>query len=211
MNEAINYKDSFVIVSDVIKDLLLDIRYYSSFNFVGTRVDGYLEPVAILTKEACEKLNEANEKFKKLGYIIKIYDCYRPQKAVNHFIRWANDIEDTRTKEYFYPEVDKKDLFDLGFVSKRSGHSRGSTVDLTLVNMKTGESIDMGGGFDYFGDVSHGDYEGISEVQKKNRLLLRNIMFECGFKTIKQEWWHFTLIDEPFKDTYFDFDVKMDF
>ena len=207
----INYKDRFVVVSDIIKDCLLDIRYYSSFNFVGTRVDGYLEPIAILTKEACDKLNEANEKFIKLGYIIKIFDCYRPQKAVNHFVRWASDVNDIRTKEYFYPNVNKKDLFDLGFVSKKSGHSRGSTVDLTLVNMKTGESIDMGGGFDYFGELSHSDYQEITIEQYNNRLLLRNIMVECGFKTIKSEWWHFTLIDEPFKDTYFDFDVKKDF
>ncbi|MBQ7276334.1 MAG: M15 family metallopeptidase [Bacilli bacterium] len=207
----INYKDRFVVVSEIIKDCLLDIRYYSSFNFVGTRVDGYLEPIAILTKEACDKLNEANEIFKKSGYIIKIFDCYRPQKAVNHFVRWASDVNDIRTKEYFYPNVNKKDLFDLGFVSKKSGHSRGSTVDLTLVNMKTGESIDMGGGFDYFGELSHSDYQEITIEQYNNRLLLRNIMVECGFKTIKSEWWHFTLIDEPFKDTYFDFDVKKDF
>ena len=207
----INYKDRFVVVSEIIKDCLLDIRYYSSFNFVGTRVDGYLEPIAILTKEACDKLNEANEIFKKSGYIIKIFDCYRPQKAVNHFVRWVSDVNDIRTKEYFYPNVNKKDLFDLGFVSKKSGHSRGSTIDLTLVNMKTGESIDMGGGFDYFGELSHSDYQEITIEQYNNRLLLRNIMVECGFKTIKSEWWHFTLIDEPFKDTYFDFDVKKDF
>lgn len=126
-------------------------------------------------------------------------------------MRWASDVNDIRTKEYFYPNVNKKDLFDLGFVSKKSGHSRGSTVDLTLVNMKTGESIDMGGGFDYFGELSHSDYQEITIEQYNNRLLLRNIMVECGFKTIKSEWWHFTLIDEPFKDTYFDFDVKKDF
>ena len=129
-------------------------------------------------------------------------------KAVNHFVRWAEDLNDTKMKEYFYPDVNKRQLFIKGFISKRSGHSRGSTVDLTLVDMKTGKDLDMGGSFDYFGELSWPSYKGITEEQYKNRMFLQEGMKKFGFNPIKTEWWHFTLNDEPYKDIYFDFDVE---
>ena len=142
------------------------------------------------------------------GYRIKIYDAYRPQDAVNHFVRWAKDLKDTRMKAYFYPEVDKSQLFSSGYIAKRSGHSRGSTVDITLFDLSTGKDADMGGTFDYFGDASHYEYKKLTPEQKNNRLILRKAMTAHGFKPISTEWWHFTLIDEPYPDTYFNFPVS---
>ena len=199
---------NFVKVTDIINNVILEIRYYSSYNFVGERIDGYKAPVAYLTKEACNALKEASDYFNKLGYVIKIYDCYRPQKAVDHFVRWVNDVNDIKMKDCFYPNIDKNRLFIDGFISKHSGHSRGSTVDLTLVNMKTGKEIDMGGVFDYFGELSHPDYKQITNEQYNNRMFLQDVMKKYGFKSITTEWWHFTLINEPFKDKYFDFDIE---
>lgn len=201
----------FVLVSDVIPDAILDIRYYTTFNFTGERVDGYEEPVALLTKEAAEALKTANAKAISLGYRLKIFDCYRPQMAVDHFIRWAEKHRDVAMKDYFYPEVDKTNLFELGFVAAKSGHSRGSTVDLTLFDMATQKDIDVGGGFDYFGELSWAEYTAeITPEQAENRKLLRRIMLESGFKPLKEEWWHFTLVDEPYPDTYFTFPVNSD-
>ena len=199
----------FVLVSDVIPDAILDIRYYTTFNFTGERVDGYEEPVALLTKEAALALKEANKIAIALGYRLKIFDCYRPQMAVDHFKRWAEKHKDIAMKNYFYPEVDKTNLFDLGFVAEKSGHSRGSTVDLTLFDMTTQKDIDVGGTFDYFGSLSWANNEeGITETQIENRKLLRDIMISCGFKPLHEEWWHFTLIDEPYPNTYFTFPVN---
>lgn len=198
----------FVLVTDIIPDVLLEIRYYSTFNFVGKRVDGYEEPVALITKEAAEALSRVNEKMIPKGYRLKIFDIYRPQMAVNHFERWALDVSDTLTKAFFYPELDKSVLFDLGFICHRSGHSRGSTVDLTLFDMKLGRDVDMGGPFDYFGELSHPDYQGITDEQKANRKLLQDAMIESGFVGINEEWWHFTLKNEPYPETYFTFPSK---
>lgn len=198
----------FVNVSEVIPDVILEIRYYSTYNFVGERIDGYEEPLALLTREAADALREVSEELAEKGYRLKIYDAYRPQKAVTHFVRWALDVNDERMKEYFYPDVDKSSLFSKGYVSKHSGHSRGSTVDLTLFDVKTGKEVDMGGTFDFFGEISHGNYSGITEEQRQNRLLLKNAMTSHGFKTISQEWWHFTLKNEPYPDTYFTFPVS---
>ena len=199
----------FVLVSDVIPDAILDIRYYTTFNFTGERVDGYEEPVALLTKEAAEALKKVNKKAISLGYRLKIFDCYRPQMAVDHFIRWAERHKDIAMKNYFYPGVDKTNLFDLGFVAAKSGHSRGSTVDLTLFDMATQKDIDVGGTFDYFGKLSWAEYTAeITEQQAENRKLLRNLMLSCGFKPLAEEWWHFTLENEPYPDTYFTFPVN---
>lgn len=199
----------FVLVSDVVPDAILDIRYYTTFNFTGERIDGYEEPVALLTKEAAEALKRVNEKAISLGYRLKIFDCYRPRMAVDHFIRWAEQHKEIAMKNYFYPEVDKEKLFDLGFVAARSGHSRGSTVDLTLFDMTTQKDIDVGGTFDYFGKLSWAEnLDGITEVQAENRALLRGIMTEGGFKPLAGEWWHFTLENEPYPDTYFTFPVS---
>lgn len=198
----------FVVLTDVIPDAILEIRYHSTFNFVGARVDGYDEPVALITKEAAAALKKASNDLKSKGYRIKIYDTYRPQTAVNHFERWAKNLTDTLTKAYFYPELDKSVLFDLGFIAHRSGHSRGSTVDLTLFDMSTGKEVDMGGVFDYFGDRSHDDFPDLTPEQKRNRGILNEAMFAAGFKTIPEEWWHFTLKNEPYPDTYFTFPVR---
>ena len=198
----------FVLLTDVVPDAILEIRYYSTYNFVGDRIDGYEQPTALLTKEAATALKKAADELKEQGYRLKIYDAYRPQRAVTNFMNWAKDIEDTRMKEYFYPELDKSVLFDQGYIDEKSGHSRGSTVDLTLFDMKTEKEVDMGGTFDYFGELSHPDYKGITEEQYNNRMILRNAMLNNGFKPLVEEWWHFTLENEPFTDTYFNFPVN---
>ena len=179
----------FVILSEVVPDVILEIRYYSTYNFVGERIDGYLEPVAILTKEAAAALKEVSDDLIAQGYRLKIFDAYRPQMAVDHFMRWALDAEDTRMKEYFYPELEKDVLFPLGYINEFSGHSRGSTLDLTLFDMTTEKEVDMGGTFDYFGELSHPDYTGITEEQYNNRMILRDAMMAHGFKPLPEEWY----------------------
>ena len=198
----------FVTLTDVIPDAILEIRYFSTFNFVGTRVDGYEEPVALITREAARALKAVSDEAMSLGYRLKIWDTYRPQMAVDHFCRWGENVADTLTKQFFYPYLDKDVVFELGFIARRSGHSRGSVVDLTLVDMKDGRDIDMGYGFDWFGEESHPDYKGITEEQYMNRMLLRTLMVKHGFRPIEEEWWHFILKDEPYPDTYFTFPVR---
>ncbi|MBQ9228695.1 MAG: M15 family metallopeptidase [Eubacterium sp.] len=199
----------FVLLTDVVPDAILEIRYYSTYNFVGDRIDGYEQPIALLTKEAADALKNASDELKEKGYRLKIYDAYRPQMAVTHFMNWAKDVDDTRMKAYFYPELDKSVLFDQGYIAEKSGHSRGSTVDLTLFDMETEKEVDMGGTFDYFGELSHPDYtDGITEEQYNNRMILREAMLNNGFKPLEEEWWHFTLKDEPYPDTYFQFPVN---
>ncbi len=205
-----NDSSGFVLISEAVPDAILEIRYYSTYNFVGDRIDGYEEPVAIITKEAAEALREVSDELVAQGYRLKIYDAYRPQPAVSHFVRWAEDIDDTRMKEYFYPELDKSVLFNQGYISEYSGHSRGSSVDLTLFDMRTEKEVDMGGTFDYFGENSHPDYTGITTEQYENRMILRNAMTAHGFKPISVEWWHFNYINEPYPDTYFTFPVSSD-
>ena len=197
----------FVSAARVIPDVLTDIRYYTSFNFVGERVDGYQAPCALMTREAAMALREVNRQAMERGYRLKIFDAYRPQRAVRHFVRWAEDVQDQRMKPYFYPHVDKSRLFQEGYIAARSNHSRGSTVDLTLFDMRTGGDVDMGGPFDFFSDLSHADYQGITDAQWNSRMLLRDWMLSNGFKGITSEWWHFTLAREPYPDTYFDFPV----
>ena len=198
----------FVLLSDAVPDAILEIRYYSTYNFVGDRIDGYEEPCALLTKEAASALKEVSDELVSKGYRLKIYDAYRPQRAVTHFMNWAKDVSDTRMKEYFYPELDKSVLFEQGYIAEKSGHSRGSTVDLTLFDMSTEKEADMGGTFDYFGELSHPDYKQITVQQYENRMILRNAMLAHGFKPLDEEWWHFTLENEPFSNTYFTFPVS---
>lgn len=193
-----NNSSDFVVLTDIDPDVILEIRYYSTYNFVGDRIDGYEQPTALLTKEAATALKGVSDDLAKKGYRLKIYDAYRPQKAVNHFERWANDTNDDRMREYFYPELDKSVLFDKGYIANYSGHSRGSTVDLTLFDMKTGKEVDMGGTFDYFGERSHPDYKNITDQQYKNRMILREAMMDHGFKPLDEEWWHFTLENRCF-------------
>lgn len=199
----------FVSLAEAVPDVILEIRYYSTYNFVGERIDGYNEPCALITKEAAAALKGAAEDAKEQGYRLKIYDAYRPQSAVDNFIEWAEDTDDTRMKEYFYPELDKSVLFDQGYIAEKSGYSRGSTVDLTLFDMAAGREADMGGTFDYFGELSHPDYTGeLTKEQIANRNVLRDIMLENGFRPLDTEWWHFTLENEPYPDTYFTFPVE---
>ena len=200
----------FVSVGEAIPDVILEIRYYSTFNFIGDRIDGYEEPVALLTKEAAAALKEVSDELITKGYRLKIYDAYRPQKAVTNFKNWALDLDDTRMKEYFYPELEKDVLFPQGYIAEHSGHSRGSTVDLTLFDMTTEKEVDMGGTFDYFGELSHPDYTDITEEQYANRMILRDAMIKHGFRPLEEEWWHFTLDNEPYPDTYFTFPVNSD-
>ena len=198
----------FVNIADVIPDAILEIRYYGTYNFVGDRIDGYLQPTALLTKRAADSLKAVSDDAIKMGYRLKIYDAYRPQKAVDHFVRWAADIQDIRMKKYFYPDLDKSVLFEQEYIMEKSGHTRGSTVDLTLFDMNTEKELDMGGTFDWFGIESHPDYGKITHQQIHNRMILRSLMLSHGFKPLSSEWWHFTLKDEPFPDTYFTFPVK---
>ena len=210
----------FVSLGEAVPDVILEIRYYSTYNFVGTRVDGYEEPVALLTRQAADSLRAVSDDLMKQGYRLKIFDAYRPQCAVDHFVRWASDVNDTLMRRYFYPDVPRDKLFELGYLAKRSGHTRGSTVDLTLFDMATEKEVDMGGTFDWFGRESHPSYGGdpktgkykgnakITAEQFHNRMILREAMLRHGFKPIGEEWWHFTLKNEPFPDTYFTFPVK---
>ena len=198
----------FVSVSEAIPDVLRDIRYHSTYNFVGQRVDGYEAPVALLTREAAAALRLVSDDLRAQGLRLVIYDGYRPQRAVDHFVRWAADLTDTAMKPVFYPDVEKADLFDKGFIARRSGHSRGSTVDLTLLDENSGQLLDMGGPFDFFGELSHPGYAGVTPEQHANRMLLQQAMVQRGFKPLSTEWWHFTLVNEPYPDTYFDFPVR---
>ena len=177
----------FVLLSDVVPDAILEIRYYSTYNFVGDRIDGYEQPVALLTREAAEALKEVSDDLMEQGYRLKIYDAYRPQMAVENFMEWALDLEDARMKEYFYPDLDKSVLFEQGYIAEHSGHSRGSTVDLTLFDMATEKEVDMGGTFDFFGELSHPDYTDITQEQYDNRMILRDAMMEHGFRPLPEE------------------------
>lgn len=203
-----NDSSDFVLLSEAVPDAILEIRYYSTYNFVGKRIDGYEEPLAFLTKEAADALRKVSDELVLKGYRLKIYDAYRPQMAVDHFVRWAKDADDTLMKDYFYPLLEKDVLFPLGYIAEQSGHSRGSTVDLTLFDMKRGKEVDMGGTFDYFGELSHPDYLAISDEQYANRMLLQEVMVKHGFKPYDEEWWHFTLENEPYPDTYFTFPIN---
>lgn len=191
-----------------IPGIVVDIRYTTNNNFLGRPVDGYHAPKAILSTKAIEAVQKIQAELNKEGLGLKVFDAYRPQRAVNHFVRWAKDINDTIAKSAFYPDVDKRNLFKDGFIASRSGHSRGSTIDLTIIDLKTGEELDMGTPFDFFGEQSHHDFAKLSETKKQNRKKLRNIMEKHGFKAYAKEWWHYTLKDEPFPVTYFDFVIE---
>ncbi|MFO7570598.1 MAG: M15 family metallopeptidase [Smithellaceae bacterium] len=224
--------DTFVDITRIIPDVLLEIRYYGEHNFLGAKVDGYLAPKCLLTKPAAMALAAVQKDLKPFSLSLKIYDCYRPQQAVDHFVRWAKDLDDTKTKQEFYPSVDKRHLFRDGYIDSRSGHSRGSTVDLTLVplpppaqpvyvsgeplkdcRLPSGErfadnAIDMRTGFDCFDPLSHPENPQVALPQRINRLLLKTLMEKHGFRHYDKEWWHFTYKQEPYPDTYFNFPVK---
>lgn len=223
--------DGFVEIRKVIPDVVIDLRYFTNHNFLGTKVNGYNAEKCYITKAAADSLAKVQNELKRFSLSLKIYDAYRPQQAVNHFVKWAKDLNDTLTKKEFYPTVDKNRLFKDGYIAEKSGHSRGSTVDLTIVSFpqqtqpefnvdqqcecyKSAEerfrdnSIDMGSGFDCFHEKSHLLNSNLTTQQKINRLLLNSLMDKYGFRSLSEEWWHFTLRNEPFPDTYFDFPIE---
>ena len=197
----------FVDLRRVIPDIQIDLRYATSNNFVGEIISGYCEPTCLMTEESAFRLKEVQSRLHEFGLGLKVFDAYRPQRAVDHFVRWAADLDDNRQKDRFYPKVPKTALFSEGYIANKSGHSRGSTVDLTLVDIETGYELAMGSEFDFFGPVSAGLVSGIPIECRVNRMLLQEVMIQFGFRPYKQEWWHFTLREEPFPDTYFDFSL----
>lgn len=201
----------FVLLSDYVPQIVQEIRYYSTYNFVGDRIDGYEEPCALLTKEAARALKAVSNEMVVQGYRLKVFDAYRPACAVRHFILWGIEDQDVRMKPYFYPDLQKQELFAKGYIAKQSGHSRGSTVDLTLLDMKTGKEVDMGSPFDLFHEISHPDCRTVTDEQYENRMFLQQAMTRNGFLPIDCEWWHFTLENEPYPDTYFEFPVSSDY
>ena len=202
-----NLEDGFVYLKDIDDSIIVDLKYYSSENFTGQLVEGYHSNTAILTNEAASALSNAQDDFNKLGYSLILYDAYRPQRAVDFFVQWSKNLNDTINKRIYYPNIKKSELFELGYIAYKSGHSRGSTVDVSLIEISTNKVLDMGTIFDYFGVESHTFFDDISEKQKSNRLILYEIMSNNGFKNYSKEWWHFTLENEPYKK-YFDFLVK---
>lgn len=206
--DLIHDPSGFVLLAEHVPGIIQEIRYYSTYNFIGDRIDGYEEPCALLTKEAARALKSVSNELTVQGCRLKVFDAYRPVSAVKHFILWGIEDQDVRMKPYFYPDLQKQELFAKGYIAKESSHSRGSTIDLTLLDMATGRELDMGSPFDRFGEISHPDYRGITQEQYDNRMLLRRAMLRGGFEPIDCEWWHFTLRDEPYPDTYFDFPVS---
>lgn len=210
-SEVIYNPSGFVLLADQVPGIIQEIRYYSTYNFIGDRIDGYEEPCALLTKEAARALRSASNEMTVHGYRFKVFDAYRPARAVKHFVLWGIEDQDIRMKQYFYPELQKQELFSKGYIATESSHSRGSTVDITLLDMQTGKELDMGSPFDLFSEVSHPDHRGVTDEQYENRMLLRRVMLRNGFAPIDCEWWHFTLEDEPYPDTYFDFPVSSEY
>lgn len=200
--------DGFVDAATVVPGLRVEMRYFGAHNFVGRRIDGYEAPVCLLTREAAAALAGAQTELAASGLGLKVYDCYRPQRAVAHFARWARDLSDQSTKAEFYPNVDKTRLFELGYIAERSGHSRGSTVDLTIVDLATGAELDMGTPFDLFDTRSWPTDQSVSAAAQANRLRLQRLMMAHGFRPLREEWWHFTLNGEPYPETFFDVPVR---
>lgn len=226
-----NIPEGFVEIREVIPDIILDLRYLTNHNFLGVPVEGYKSEKCFITKNAADSLAKVQAELKRFGLSLKIYDAYRPQRAVNHFVRWAKDLSDTLTKKEFYPTIDKSRLFEDGYIAEKSGHSRGSTIDLTIVPIPLpyqlafdvndqcecfesidkrfkDNSIDMGTGYDCFNVHSHTENPELTPQQRANRLLLKSLMDKYGFKNLPEEWWHFTLRNEPFPITYFDFEIE---
>ncbi|MEE4001869.1 M15 family metallopeptidase [Tenacibaculum sp. FZY0031] len=206
--ESQKLPDGFSYIKEVSPTIQGELRYCHTNNFMGVPVNGYEENTLIATTPTAKALKKVQDELasQKLG--LKVYDAYRPQTAVNHFVKWARVINDTLMKQQYYPDVNKRHLFKLGYISSKSGHSRGSTVDLTIIHLETGKELDMGSPYDFFGVSSHITYENLTKQQKKNRQLLQKIMRKHGFRSYSKEWWHFTLRAEPFPKTFFDFPVK---
>ena len=201
----------FVDAATVVDGLVVDMRYFGQDNFVGARIDGYDAARCLLTRPAAAALARVQQDLAPQGFGLKVFDCYRPTRAVMHFVRWARDIKDVKRKADFYPDVDKRDLFRLGYIAPLSGHSRGSTVDLTMVRLGQGRlpaEVDMGTRFDFFGVQSWPSSRAVSAEAQANRKLLASAMRRGNFRPYDREWWHFTLRNEPYPGSYFDFPVK---
>lgn len=201
----------FVVLADFVPHIIQEIRYHSSYNFIGERIDGYEEPVALLTKEAARALKGVASELMVQGYRLKVFDAYRPVCAVRHFVLWGIEDQDVRMKPCFYPELEKQELFLKGYIARQSSHSRGSAVDLTLLDMRTGKELDMGSPFDLFSEISHPDCRDITPEQYENRMILQRAMVRGGFVPLSCEWWHFSLKNEPYPDTYFEFPVSAEY
>jgi D-alanyl-D-alanine dipeptidase len=198
----------FTDAAAVVDGLIVDMRYFGANNFVGERIDGYERPRCLLSVPAANALAAVERDLATRGLGLKVFDCYRPQRAVAQFVRWAQRIDDVKRKREFYPDEDKRELFNKGYISDRSGHSRGSTVDLTLVRRADARELDMGSPFDFFSPKSWPSDRSVSDEAQQNRALLAAAMRRGGFRPYDKEWWHFTLNNEPFPDTYFDFPVR---
>ncbi|MEV6625268.1 D-Ala-D-Ala dipeptidase VanX [Amycolatopsis sp. NPDC051106] len=200
-------KDDFVFVDEFVPGIRWDAKYATWDNFTGKPVDGYLANRVVGTRALCAALERAQEKAESLGFGLLLWDGYRPQRAVDRFLRWSREPEDGRAKRRHHPNIDRAEMFEKGYVAAKSGHSRGSTVDLTLYHLATGELAAMGGGHDLMDAVSHHGAPGITPAEAGNRHHLCSLMEACGFRRYDREWWHYTLRDEPYPDTYFDFPV----
>lgn len=198
----------FVYIDELIEDCIIDAKYAGTDNFMGRPATGYERPLVVMTAEAAEGCVKAAEILRKQGYIMKIFDAFRPQRAVDDFVRWGDDAADQRRKPVHYPTVEKLQMFEQGYIAKKSGHSRGSSVDLTLVDMKTHQELDMGSIFDFMDERSHHGAAGLTPEQEHNRVILRDAMLACGFKIYQEEWWHYNLVTEPYPATYFDFPIR---
>ena len=201
-------KKGFSYLSEVDGSIQQELRYFSSNNFIGKKIDGYKKNTVIISNAAANALKKVQAELKQMGLSLKVYDAYRPQQSVDHFVRWAKKLNDTLMKQSYYPTIHKSDLFQLGFIASKSGHTRGSTVDLTIVDIKTNKELDMGSSYDFFGEKSHPYYKKITDKQTKNRMLLRSIMIKNGFIPYDNEWWHFTLKNELYPTTYFNFTIE---
>jgi zinc D-Ala-D-Ala dipeptidase len=203
--------EGFVYLDDYAPGIEIELRYFSDNNFVGDTIDGYFADKCIISESAAKALKQVQKELISKGFRLKVFDAYRPQSAVNHFVRWGRDLRDTKMKSHYYPNVQKKNLFRDGYISSRSGHSRGSTADLTIVYLNgpdEGKEVDMGTPWDFFSPKSWPASNEVTALQKSNRLLLQEIMVKHGFRPYKEEWWHFTLRNEPFPETYFNFPVE---
>jgi D-alanyl-D-alanine dipeptidase len=208
VQEKKNLPEGFIHVKDVIPDIDIQLRYFTTHNFVGDTIDGYNANTLILTKPSAEALKKVQDELQQQNLCLRVYDGYRPQRAVNHFMRWAKDLNDTINKQEFYPDVEKRYLFREEYIATRSGHSRGSTLDLTIIDGNTNEPLDMGSPYDFFGKESWVDHSDLTKAQLANRQLLQKVMLKHNFRNYPKEWWHFTLRWEPYPKTYFDFEVE---
>lgn len=200
--------EGFVYIDELIEDCIIDAKYAGTDNFMGRPAEGYEQPLVVMCKEAAEGCVKAAEILRRQGYVMKFYDSFRPQRAVDDFCRWGEDLNDQRRKPIQYPNIEKGRMFDEGYIARRSGHTRACAVDLTIVDVKTHQELDMGSIFDFMDPRSWPDSELVTDEQRKNRHILRDAMLACGFAPYENEWWHFSVSPEPYPDTYFDFPIR---